>query len=86
MDLCEFKASLVYRAWSRTGFKVTQRNPVSKNQKEKRKENIQTSMCPHAWKLQTQNKAPHSLWCVWVQSLRLLPVEGARRQANKGLL
>ena len=30
VDLWEFKASLVYRASSRTGTKVTQRNPVSK--------------------------------------------------------
>jgi hypothetical protein len=29
-DLCEFKASLVYRVSSRTA-KATQRNPVSKN-------------------------------------------------------
>ena len=33
MDLCEFKASLVYRVSSRTGSKATQRNPVSKNQR-----------------------------------------------------
>ena len=31
MDLCEFKASLVYRASSRTA-RATQKNPVSKNQ------------------------------------------------------
>ena len=30
VDLCEFEASLVYRASSRTT-KVTNRNPVSKN-------------------------------------------------------
>jgi hypothetical protein len=29
-DLCEFKASLIYRASSRTG-RATQRNPMSKN-------------------------------------------------------
>ena len=34
-DLCEFKASLVYRASSRTGSKAIQRNPVSKNKKQK---------------------------------------------------
>ena len=34
-ELCEFKASLVYRASSRTGSKATQRNPISKNPKEK---------------------------------------------------
>jgi hypothetical protein len=34
--ISEFKASLVYRVSSRTA-RVTQRNPVSKNQKEKRK-------------------------------------------------
>ena len=30
-DLCEFKASLVYRGSSRTARDATQRNPVSKN-------------------------------------------------------
>ena len=29
VDLCVFKASLVYRVSSRTGFKITDRNPVS---------------------------------------------------------
>ena len=32
-DLCEFKASLVYRMSSRTA-RATQRNPVLKNQKK----------------------------------------------------
>jgi hypothetical protein len=36
-DFCEFKASLVYRASSRTA-KATQRNPVSKKQKEKKEQ------------------------------------------------
>ena len=31
VDIYEFKASLVYRASSRTARAVTQRNPVSKN-------------------------------------------------------
>ena len=31
VDLCEFKASLVYRVSSRTARTVTQRNTVSKN-------------------------------------------------------
>ena len=31
VDLCEFKASLIYRASSRTG-RATQRNPASKSQ------------------------------------------------------
>ena len=35
-DLCEFEASLVYRASSRTGSKATQRNPILK---KKRKNN-----------------------------------------------
>ena len=42
-DLCEFEANLVYRASSRTDFKATPRNPVSKNQKRekmKRKKEI----------------------------------------------
>ena len=37
IDLCEFKASLVYRTSSKTA-RDTQRNPVSKNQKNKKKE------------------------------------------------
>ena len=35
-DLCEFEASLVYRASSRTA-RATQRNPVSKKQTNKQK-------------------------------------------------
>ena len=38
-DLCEFEASLAYKASSRTAGTVTQRNPVLKNQnKKERKE------------------------------------------------
>ena len=37
-DLCEFETSLVYRASSMTGSKATQRNSVSKIQKEREKE------------------------------------------------
>ena len=37
MDLCEFQASLVYRVSSGTARVVTQRNPISKNQKKKKK-------------------------------------------------
>ena len=37
MDLCEFEANLVYRVSSKTGFKATQRNPVSGREKEKKK-------------------------------------------------
>jgi hypothetical protein len=36
--ISEFEASLVYRVSSRTA-RATQRNPVSKNQKEKTKQN-----------------------------------------------
>jgi hypothetical protein len=36
---CEFEASLVYRVSSRTA-RTTQRNPVSKNQKEKEFKNL----------------------------------------------
>jgi hypothetical protein len=36
--ISEFKASLVYKVSSRTA-KDTQRNPVSKNQRKKKKEN-----------------------------------------------
>ena len=35
MDLCEFKASLVYKESSRTARDVTQRNHVSKKQKSR---------------------------------------------------
>ena len=35
MDLCEFEASLVYRASSRTAM-ATQRNPVKKKKKKKK--------------------------------------------------
>ena len=31
-DLCEFEASMVYKASSRTGSKTTQRNPDSENE------------------------------------------------------
>ena len=37
-DLCEFEASLVYRASSWIGSKATQKNPVSKNKKQNKKE------------------------------------------------
>ena len=33
-DLCEFKASLIYRASSRSASVITQRNPVPSYQKE----------------------------------------------------
>ena len=36
-DLCEFEASLYYRASSRTA-RATQKNPFSKNQKKKKKQ------------------------------------------------
>ena len=37
VDLCEFELSLVYRVSSKTA-RTIQRNPVSKNQKKKKKE------------------------------------------------
>jgi hypothetical protein len=40
-QISEFKANLVYRVSSRTA-KTTQRNPVSKNQKKKKKLKIKT--------------------------------------------
>ena len=45
MNLCEFKAILVYRVSFRTA-KDTQRNPVSKYQKRKkeRKKNVEASV------------------------------------------
>ena len=39
-DLCEFEASLVYRASSRTTWAVTQRNPVLKNKTKKQKSDV----------------------------------------------
>ena len=42
MDLCEFEASLVYRASSRTA-KETQRNPVSEKTKPTNQPNKQTN-------------------------------------------
>ena len=38
VNLCEFEASLVYRTSSRTAKTVTQRNPVSKERRERKKE------------------------------------------------
>ena len=43
VDVCEFQASLVYRASSRTA-KTTQRNPVSKNQKQQTNEEWGTDL------------------------------------------
>ena len=40
VDLCEFKASLVYRANSKTVRAVTQKNPISKKTKNKKKPNF----------------------------------------------
>ena len=37
VNLCEFEASLGYRVSSRTGYKATQRNLVSKIKKKKKK-------------------------------------------------
>jgi hypothetical protein len=45
MQISEFEASLVYRVSSRTA-RVTQRNPVSKNQKRKKKEKTQFILPP----------------------------------------
>ena len=39
--LCEFEASLVYRASSRTARAVTERNPVSKQNNNKNKQQHQ---------------------------------------------
>jgi hypothetical protein len=41
-QISEFKASLVYRVSSRKA-RATQRNPVSKNQKKKKKKNTEHS-------------------------------------------
>ena len=38
VNLCDFKASLIYIVSSRTGAKATQRNPVSKYKKKVKKE------------------------------------------------
>ncbi|EGW12670.1 hypothetical protein I79_021887 [Cricetulus griseus] len=42
-DLCEFEASLVYRASARIGSKTSKRNPVSgRKTKENKKKNQET--------------------------------------------
>ena len=38
VDIFEFETSVVYRASSRTGSKATERNPLLKSQRKKRKE------------------------------------------------
>ena len=43
MNLGGFEASMVYRTSSRRGSKATQKNPVSKNQKEKQTNPLQNS-------------------------------------------
>ena len=43
VDLYEFQANLVYRVSSRIVGAVTQRNPVSKNQKEKKRNRVSSS-------------------------------------------
>ena len=43
VDLCEFKISLVYRVSSRTVRTVTQRNPVSKTNKQTNKQTKATT-------------------------------------------
>jgi hypothetical protein len=48
-DLCEFKASLVYRLVSRTARAVIQRNPVSKNQNKQKPKTIE-----HCFNIQSQ--------------------------------
>ena len=54
MDLCEFKASLVYRESSRIGSKATQRNPVSKPLPPKKLPNKQTNKNPKQTKKKTK--------------------------------
>ena len=48
VDLCEFEASLVYRASSRT-IKATQRNPVSKQSKTRHHEAIALDSRARVW-------------------------------------
>jgi hypothetical protein len=42
-DLCEFEASLVYKVKSKAARAITQRNPVSKENKMKQQQNKQTN-------------------------------------------
>jgi hypothetical protein len=45
VDLCEFEASLVYRASSKTAWAVTQSNPVSNLKKKKVQTNKPKKKC-----------------------------------------
>ena len=48
VDLCEFEASLVYKASSRTGRTVTQRSPITREKKkEERKKRKEISNNEH---------------------------------------
>ena len=50
--ISEFKANLVYKVCSRTA-RATQRNPVSKNKKKKKKDNVIVNLAPNRkWKRQ----------------------------------
>jgi hypothetical protein len=68
--ISEFKASLVYRVSSRTA-RATQRNPVSKNQKKKRKtenywsRDLWWHMAPADNRLRAQMKQPLREDVIW---------------------
>ena len=49
-DLCELKASLVYKSLFQDRLQKLQRNPVSKNQRGKKKNSNQPNKTSEAWK------------------------------------
>lgn len=62
-DVCEFEASLVCRASSRTA-RAAQRNPVSKTIKKKKKGGKQLKKIP----VSTSDLYMHKLTCVYIHA------------------
>lgn len=77
-DLCEFKASLVYKASSSTAKAVTQRNPISKNQGKggvewRGGEGVLMCMALSSQVCEHQNPpAPYSFYRVFFKTIRRL--------------
>ena len=61
-DLCESEASLVYRVSSRTGSKTTQRNPVSKQNKQTKKEKRKGLGKTHTTQLAALHSGEQEFW------------------------
>ena len=55
-DLCEFKASLVYRVSARIGSKATLRNPVLRNEKRKKEKEEERKACKREKRRQKKGK------------------------------